>query len=1339
MSRPQWITKAGTLGTLPELVYFDYTLEVSDPAGDGITYSFLSGQLPPGIQVLPEGKVQGVPVVLEPISIDESRTYNFTIRATDSNLVVVDRTFSLTVSNVFPPIIVPRISYIGSYLDGSYFEKQLTAVEENPAAVLSWQVTNGVLPPGMSLSSSGLLSGYIRREPLSLEDGIKGYDSAGLIDNQVYKQSYDNYPYDYPGRSRHKDYTFDVRVGDGANYDTMRYTIGIIAKGLLTVDQGSIVHPDYPTENISLTIDNSYVTVDADNRYVPIITTPSQSLPTIRQDNNFAFKFDAIDFEDYPVSWSIRPSGGGTFDENGRSSYKETLTETNSVTGQAEATIYEYGITSNTNIQFASNTISSTFLINTTNYIDSAVFTVSNVFLTSPTVIVGTTTYSNVTTFVEGVDYELSEGNTLVSFNSPPGVGTISLVTSIQWPGEAPPSTEQGATVNLLGFDGDNTLFDESESRLPPDLQMDDSGWLYGSIIEQPEAEKTYNFIVTAYKTVTIDGETFEYPSRPVNYSLTVLGDSTDQITWITPNDLGYIVNGAVSELKIEAVSALNQDIIYSLQQDASKKLPQGLSLLSNGLISGRSTFRHFTLDGGETTFDKDSTFFDNLYTFNVKAETVIHTGTTFPSVTYAGKYAIRIDYSPYALFKFDGISWERMTNVSITASLQFPDTPNQSDYVIQLIDNKFRLFQYTGTSWIPITSSTTKTFTIRMNNRYKVPYENLYLKAFPSVDQREIFNRIIGNSEIFPDTLIYRPNDPWFGKATDIKFLEMSGIAPSSLEDYVSSIENNHYWKKINFGDVKTAIATDEYYNTKYEVVYIEVVDPLNPGEQNVVEHVTIQNNPYLEYNLATPTNLTDTVSYLEVYPNSFENMNEQVVSALNYSARGILPDWMTSVQPDKTVIGFKRAVILAYTVPGASKLIAYRLKNNNITFNAIDFTVDRYQLDNQLSSNFDIDTDAFISSKETTFDRLILGPGLVDGGVVNYSSVKSFDSINKHTVDYINARGGIDGVKTFRDGDTMIFAKQEKYINNPEMYDGWVNYQYTFGDDFDPSEIVEALDNQTGFDSYTVVPGYYERLQTITQLFLAKKAELSDTFIVVPYTVGVDYTGKSVSSYSGISDNTYVTSQLTITETVGGVDRYYIRLNINNPVTLEQFAGTPITLNSSVLSAAGGAGYKIILDNIPEDFKVGMILHGSSIPDNTIVTAINGTEITTNQILNNVPADVLISYFVPNQRAGIWRINIDSMNVVTLEFIQEIEVGQKVKVLEGSSFGFTFLTYDPLIKDGFTVPAYSLWSDIVKSESNTTIFDKSGTRFFDYRDSYTAPGTGDKYIKFPQIGVFT
>ena len=113
------------------------------------------------------------------------------------------------------------------------------------------------------------------------------------------------------------------------------------------------------------------------------------------------------------------------------------------------------------------------------------------------------------------------------------------------------------------------------------------------------------------------------------------------------------------------------------------------------------------------------------------------------------------------------------------------------------------------------------------------------------------------------------------------------------------------------------------------------------------------------------------------------------------------------------------------------------------------------------------------------------------------------------------------------------------------------------------------------------------------------------------------------------------------------------------------------------------------------------------------------------------------LLNPSVQNQRAGIWRIRINSARIVTLEFVQEIGFFNTLYVRNGFTQGGTNIYYDRTIKPGNNVPSYSIVPQEIRIIS--TQFDGNGTRFFDNRDEYTLPEVGDKYIKFTKTGVFT
>jgi len=384
-------------------------------------------------------------------------------------------------------------------------------------------------------------------------------------------------------------------------------------------------------------------------------------------------------------------------------------------------------------------------------------------------------------------------------------------------------------------------------------------------------------------------------------------------------------------------------------------------------------------------------------------------------------------------------------------------------------------------------TSSSIKDFTLKLNIIDKDPYNNLYLQATPKFDQRQIYNSVINDQEIFNPELIYRKDDPWFGIQKNMEMLFMSGLNARDLAEYQTAMAKNHFTKTYNFGDIKTAVVLDDNYKIKYEVVYIEVNDPgeTTAGTGPVTVPVTGQH--LLELNLtgiiANPYVDTQGNTSKTVYPNTTANMKKRLEQGIGYQDQSSLPSWMTSNQPrnDGTgtfdpPLGYTKAIAMAYTKPGASKLIAFRLRSTGIKFNAIQFNVDRYIVESFYSSNYNYTTKSYYSGNETTFDTLPKNVGTIVARV-DYGSVIEYDQINGRPVSYIVSRGGIDGKIDFQDGDSLIFIQQEGYYN-AGPYDGWVNYTNAYlGDDI-LTTAVEGYD-AAGYDTYSVVPGFLEKAQ--------------------------------------------------------------------------------------------------------------------------------------------------------------------------------------------------------------------------------------------------------------------
>ena len=102
---PAWVTSSGSLGTFNNAESVNVSVSATDPDGDTIAYSILSGSLPTGLSLN-----SGTGAITGTIgNVSSSTTYSFTIRAT-ANSKTADRAFTMV--NDGPNI--QTFSYTGS-------------------------------------------------------------------------------------------------------------------------------------------------------------------------------------------------------------------------------------------------------------------------------------------------------------------------------------------------------------------------------------------------------------------------------------------------------------------------------------------------------------------------------------------------------------------------------------------------------------------------------------------------------------------------------------------------------------------------------------------------------------------------------------------------------------------------------------------------------------------------------------------------------------------------------------------------------------------------------------------------------------------------------------------------------------------------------------------------------------------------------------------------------------------------------------------------------------------------------------------------------------------------
>ena len=1171
MSVVSWTTPRGDLGTVPENLYYSYQLEAVDSDEQPLFYSFISGSLPGGMYVTRTGELRGIPTVLS--SVNQTAVSTFTVRATNPNGAVADRSFSLTVSNINGPQITPRPDLIGAWFDGNFLDYTFSSVNDNPNAIQTWSVIEGDIPPGTTFTTDGRLFGYVDIIAENVTD--LGFEAA-----PVESVIFDALPI-----STDKYYNFTVQVSDDFKVDTVTVRLLIVNKG------------NYTADNAITLINNTFIRVDADNKYRPVILNNPDSLPVLVSGSTFAYRFVAYDPEDEDVSWRIDELAFSGMDE-------------------LDAAVNETFLGNGTGGPYTLEFIPASA--------DRIVVQVNGVLYTATT------------------DYTTA-GDQLTFVSLTPAATDSIFIQYI--------STTTGY---------DSILFDQGASGRPSGLSINsDTGWALGTLPDQTEDFKTYSFTVYAFRTLFPDEE-----SDGVTFSLNVKRTLNEEIVWTTPFDLGTIDNGAVSEIEIEAYNTLGKELTYSLIYAPFRKIPQGLRFLRSGRMIGRTTFRYFSLDGQSSELNVTST--EDLVVGMSIQGVGVSSGCRLTAIVDSNT----VEVSP-AIYVTQGTILV-FSNETVQKAVS-----TTSNAISTVIDGGETTFDQQCGFTVQATAidgsiTSTESFTIRVRPRNLAPYENVYLKALPGYAQRLSWDNTIKDQTIFPPELIYRPDDSYFGVQKNIKSLFLAGLNPNTAENFVGAIARNHYFKTINFGEIKTARAVNSDGSIGYEVVYVDLVDTQTFGTTGPSLEIVLNiANEFLFQNQA----------YNVIYPNSFPNMQRRLENGIGYTNRSTLPRWMTSVQDDGNVLGLIRCAVLAYTQPGASKLIAYRLQNSNFEINLIPFVADRYQWDNYLSQFYNTETNSFEPSIPTTFDKF---PNLASGSaIIDTVIVDSVTNTNVVVIpDNITAGYGwrISSL------DANLTVPDSTFISNLNSAGNLL----TLSSNITAPAGAAIRINGEAFVDYAVSTSFDsidgENLNTVRSLRIIDGVAnfLEGEKIVFAQQIG----------YGGINNGWITANNSTIPGYLDKVGNY------------------------SVINQQGGV-WEITWAEFPD---VGL--------DDDEVGFDESSE------------ELSFSHFDQGDDAEI-----------TLQFDQEVILDQIVKVRTGDTYTQTTLQYRT--EAGEAVPRYfvadfatglertaeTTWdggSCVMREGYTTGNAFTGGTTFGDNQDIWIIPETLDKYIKFPQTGVF-
>ena len=276
-----------------------------------VLYYLQAGSLPPGVSVSDNGLIIGVPKAVAslqgvPNEVARDVTSKFAIRAYTTHPVngvlvrdrIADRTFELTVSGQNTPEFITPPGELTQVFDGSIVTGiQIQYTDRDPGDTTIIKLVAGTLPPGLTITPQGLISGFIA--PASTITQVPGFSRD--------EQGYSVYPFDFNTESDNANYEFVLEVTDGKSSNLRTFSIFVWSRNSLTAD------------NTTITADNTFITADGSPIRIPIILNPQGSLGETRNDNFYAYQFDGIDLDgdpfayvavDLPPGLTIDPTSG---------------------------------------------------------------------------------------------------------------------------------------------------------------------------------------------------------------------------------------------------------------------------------------------------------------------------------------------------------------------------------------------------------------------------------------------------------------------------------------------------------------------------------------------------------------------------------------------------------------------------------------------------------------------------------------------------------------------------------------------------------------------------------------------------------------------------------------------------------------------------------------------------------------------------------------------------------------------------------------------------------------------------------------------------------------------
>ena len=526
---------------------------------------------------------------------------------------------------------------------------------------------------------------------------------------------------------------------------------------------------------------------------------------------------------------------------------------------------------------------------------------------------------------------------------------------------------------------------EDGDGQLPPGLTLTSTGRLYGqvqddlSLFYRAGSDGRYeadSYDLNPYEHLSIQefGIKNKFVNRVYRFSLSVsnglatkkaeytidvndpatyveIGPYPVPVQWITPTNLGNVRanTNIVISLETHDCDEGGGTIVYdwfSANNGELSVVPEGLSLdSSSGVISGfirytpiYSTTYNFKLRVYKTSVLTGSTSYrEKSFSLTVLGSVIsnmsFETGTVVGTL-YQGEQselsitAIHSDPSLNITYSLQSGSLPPGLSLSIDGAIQGVVSYNTSTTVTTTYSFSVKARDSS------LTNEIIGNFSILVYPYQGKKYTSIFMQPLLSMDTRSMYEQFINDQSIFDPSLLYRKYDPAFGIQTSVKYVIEHAIEELKVTSYVPALQQYFSRKKLQFGSIKSAFATDAEGRTIYEVVYVELFD-------NLVNQNGVPIGASVEFENTTS------------YPNSINNMRAALES-VGQTDEYLWPKFMRTVQGDTGMpLGRILCMPICFCIPGKSTTVINRINNSGFDFKMINFDVDRIIVLNTSDNN--------------------------------------------------------------------------------------------------------------------------------------------------------------------------------------------------------------------------------------------------------------------------------------------------------------------------------------------------------------------------------------------------